>query len=73
MSREDIQKYLAGLIGIPMIFDGNSLCPECLCKAMDLYGSTWFCKACDRRFPATVVIDRWGARWLALNDVRRGA
>ncbi len=63
-----IRESLQGLIGIPMIFDGNSLCPECLWKAMDVYGGTWFCKNCDSRFPATVVMDKWGERWLKLND-----
>ena len=65
----NIKEYLAGLIGIPMIFDGNSLCPECLWKAMDIYGQTYFCKHCDSRFPATCIIDKWGERWLTLNDV----
>lgn len=66
--RKKAKEFLAGLIGIPMIFDGNCLCPECLHYAMDIYGGTWFCKKCDGRFPATVVIDRWGERWLMLND-----
>lgn len=66
-----IKEYLAGLIGIPMIFDGNSLCPECLHFAMDVYGGRWFCKVCNSRFPATVLVDRWGERWLKLNDAKR--
>ncbi len=66
--QEEIRNFLKGLIGIPMLFDGNSLCPECLHKAMDIYGKTWFCKNCDGRFPATVLIDKWGARWMQLND-----
>lgn len=66
---EKIRAYLAGLIGIPMIFDGNVLCPECLRKAMDITGSTYFCKHCGRTFPATVLIDKWGRRWLKLNDM----
>ena len=65
-----IKEYLAGLLGIPMLFDGNSLCPECLWKAMDIYGSTYFCKHCDSRFPATINIDKYGRRWLELNDVK---
>lgn len=63
-----IKEYLAGLIGIPILFSGNSLCPECLCRAMDIYGGTYFCKACGGRFPATIVVDRWGEKWLRLND-----
>ena len=76
-SREEIldkaKKYLAGLIGIPMVFGGNSLCPECFYFAMDIYGHTWYCKNCDCRFPGTVYVDKWGQRWLDLNDnlVRR--
>ncbi len=66
---ERVAEYLRGLIGIPMIFDGNCLCPGCLRYAMDIYGGTWFCKACGDRFPATVVVDRWGQRWLNLNSV----
>ena len=65
---KQIKEYLLGLIGIPLIFDGNSLCPDCLHKAMDVYGKTWYCKACGQRFPATVLIDKWGWRWLKLND-----
>ena len=72
-TREEIRdkafKYLKGLIGIPMIFDGNCLCPECLHYAMNIYGGIWFCKVCDGRFPATIVVDKWGERWLALNSV----
>ncbi len=67
--RGKVEEYLAGLIGIPMIFDGNSLCPDCLKFAMDIYGGTWFCKACGARFPATVLVDKWGSRWLRLNDL----
>jgi len=66
--QEAIREYLAGLIGIPMIFDGNSLCPECLHRSMDIYGGTWYCRNCDSRFPATPIIDKWGERWLKLND-----
>lgn len=63
-----IKEYLAGLIGIPMLFDGNVLCPECLHHAMDISGGTYFCKACGQRFPATCVVDKWGERWLVLNE-----
>ena len=63
-----IREYLAGLIGVPMLFDGNSLCPECFCRAMDVRGGEYFCKACEAVFPATCVVDRWGQRWLNLND-----
>ena len=59
-----MHSYFDGLIGIPLIFDGNSLCPECLWRAMNVYGSTWFCGNCGRRFPGTVVLDKWGERWL---------
>lgn len=67
--REGIEKFLAGLIGIPMLFDGNVLCPECLRHSMDIFGGTYFCKSCNSRFPATPIIDKWGERWLKLNDV----
>ncbi len=67
--RDKVEEYLAGLIGIPMIFDGNSLCPKCLWFVMDIYGGTWYCKNCDARFPATIVVDKWGERWLKLNDL----
>ncbi|KKN06249.1 hypothetical protein LCGC14_1079100 [marine sediment metagenome] len=66
---DSIRECLKGLIGIPMIFDGNSLCPECLRKSMDIYGGTFFCRNCGSRFPATVFADKWGERWLKLNDV----
>ena len=67
-AKEVVGEFLAGLIGIPILFDGNSLCPECLHRSMDIYGSTWYCKDCDSRFPATVIVDKYGARWLLLND-----
>jgi len=67
--KEKAKEYLRGLIGIPMLFDGNVLCPECFWMAMDIYGGTYYCKHCDKRFPATVVIDKWGQRWLKLNDM----
>ena len=63
-----IHEYLAGLIGIPMLFDGNSLCPECLSPAMDIYGGNYYCKNCGMTFPATCVVDKYGERWLKLND-----
>ncbi|KKL63823.1 hypothetical protein LCGC14_2171280 [marine sediment metagenome] len=66
--REAIKEYLKGLIGVPMLFDGNSLCPECLHHAMDIFGGTYFCKSCGRQFPATPIVDKWGERWLKLND-----
>lgn len=65
--RIELKEFLAGLIGIPMIFDGNVLCPECFWKAMDIYGHTYFCKHCGGEYPATIVVDKWGRRWLALN------
>ncbi len=40
-NQEVIKEYLKGIIGIPLIFDGNCLCPECLKFAMDVYGGTW--------------------------------
>ena len=67
-SREIIKEFLAGLIGIPMLFDGNVLCPECLHHSMDIAGKMYYCKNCNRRFLATVNIDEYGKRWLLLND-----
>jgi len=67
-TREEIKGFLSGLIGIPMLFDGNSLCPECLWHAMEIRGGTYFCKHCNGKFPATPVVDKWGQRWLNLND-----
>ncbi len=66
---QQIKECMAGLIGIPILFDGNSLCPECLWHAMDIYGHTYFCKHCSKTFPATTVIDKWGQRWLDINDI----
>ena len=66
--RKGLRAFLSGLISIPMIFDGSSLCPECFYKAMDIYGGTYFCKNCDSRFPATCIVDKWGERWLKFND-----
>jgi len=63
-----IKEYLSGLIGIPMLFDGNALCPECLWRAMEIIGHEYFCKHCNKTYPATVIIDKWGERWLKLND-----
>ena len=51
-----------------MVFEGNSLCPECLYWAMNLSGPTWTCGHCGRTFPATVVLNRWNERWLRAND-----
>ncbi len=68
--RKELREYLRGLIGIPMLFDGNSLCPECFWKAMDIGGGTYFCKHCGETFPATPIVDKWGQRWLTLNDAR---
>ena len=55
-----------------MVFEGNSLCPECLHWAMNLAGRTWTCYRCGRKYPATVVADKWGLRWLGVNDATEG-
>lgn len=65
---EVVKEYLGGLIGIPMIFDGNCLCPECLHLAMNVCGGNWICRHCKGVFPATLIVDRWGKRWLKLMD-----
>lgn len=62
----EIKEYLAGLIGIPLVFDGNNLCPSCLRYAMNVMGGTWICDNCHSTFPGTIVVDKWGQRWLNL-------
>lgn len=65
--KKRIKKYLAGLIGIPLIFNGNNLCPDCLRFSMNVMGGTWICGNCHHHFPGTVYVDKWGDRWLKLN------
>lgn len=66
--REKARDYLKGLIGIPLIFDGNVLCPECFHFAMGICGAIYFCKVCGGRFPGTIMVDKWGQRWLNLHN-----
>ena len=62
-----VREYLAGIIGIPLIFSGNNLCPECLHYSKNVMGGTWICEHCHSHFPGTIYVDKWGDRWLGLN------
>jgi len=72
MSRESAKLAVRELLGkieaLPMIFDGNSLCAECLWKAMEVAGGSWICSHCAFICRATPIVDKQGEHWLNLNN-----
>ena len=73
MSYESARAAVAAFLGpvyrLPMLFDGNSLCPGCVWRAMNVAGGWWVCWHCGFSCRATVLLDTQGARWLKLVDM----
>jgi len=72
MSNERAKQIVGELLGkvfwLPMIFDGNSLCPNCLWLAMNIIGGLWVCEHCGFWCVATVVLDSQGEKWLKIQE-----
>lgn len=64
-----IKEYLGDVKALPMIFDPQCLCPECLWMGMVVHGNRWECPQCGFSCRATIVIDETGARWMRLLSV----
>lgn len=71
-AKQAVKELLGEVIELPMVFDGNSLCPECLWKAMNIMGHRWICEHCHFRCRTTVVCTIQGNHWLKLNYFKGG-
>lgn len=65
-TRRVIKEYLGEVVSLPMIFDPQCLCPECLWLGMKVHGNMWECPQCHFYCRATVVVDHTGLKWLNL-------